>query len=111
MSVSTLIMRQPSLLLLLALAHTACCQHQPPTKQQVSLLKIVIHRWRFLVNLKSEQFVYIQVVAGLRRSLVSSVPAARQQHVVGDYLSTEQITLLQHQLHNSDIMKTEKVSV
>ena len=55
------------------------------------------------------KFVYFQVVAGLRRSLVSSVPAARQQHVVGDYLSTEQITHLQHQLHSSDLVKTEKV--
>ena len=63
------------------------------------------------MNLKSKQFVYIQVVAGLRRSLVSSVPAARQQHVVGDYLSTEQITLLQQQLHTSDIIKTEKVKL
>ena len=103
-------MMQPSLLLLvLALAHTACCQHQPPTKQQVSLLKIIIHRWRFLMNLKNKQFAYIQVVAGLRRSLVSSVPADRQQHVVGDYLSTEQINLLQQQLHTSDIIKTERV--
>ena len=57
------------------------------------------------------KFVYIQVVAGLRRSLVSSVPADRQQHVVGDYLSTEQITLLQQQLHTSDIIKTEKVKL
>ena len=63
------------------------------------------------MNLKSKQFVYIQVVAGLRRSLVSSVPAARQQHVVGDYLSTEQINLLQQQLHTSDIIKTEKVKL
>ena len=63
------------------------------------------------MNLKNKQFVYFQVVAGLRRSLVSSVPADRQQHVVGDYLSTEQISLLQQQLHTSDIIKTEKVKV